>query len=65
MVDVSSAEPLATWSTWSVVDVVRGRLNMARLWLGVAIWDVVERVRGVVVVVGPRAEALQTCVAET
>ena len=52
-------------ATRDVVDVVRGRLNMARLWLGVAIWDVVERVRGVVVVVGPRAGALRTCVAET
>ena len=29
-------------ATRDVVDVVRGRLNMARLWLGVAIWDVVE-----------------------
>ena len=61
------------WSMWSelggaaryVVDVVHGRLNMARLWLGVGIWDVVERVHGVVVVVGPRAGALRTCIAET
>ena len=52
-------------AAWDVVDVVRGRLNMAHLWLGVAIWDVVERVHGVVVVVGPRARALQTCVVET